>query len=279
MRQWHHRLRRRAMGSPLDHHRHQPGSLVAGQAPPDDGQVRLLPASRVERRRQGAKPSRHLDRRAGRKRQANRQTVDLQLQDGAARHAAQHRPQHLARPHLCQARTDPRREARRLEPRGRQGRRGPEVGTGRQAHRQAPQGRGRRRHGCRHPPLAPAGHASRIAQDRSRPQAVQGRHGQTGREVPREDSAWGMEGMGSPLRHRSRLAGALAGSTGRLPRRVAGEDGRSQRVHRRQRDLGGVGGQAGDRQGDGARFRAVHDGGGDRGGGRPGPPGRSVPLR
>ena len=262
------------MGPSLDHHRHQPGSLVTGQAPPDDRQVRLLPASRIERRGQGAQPPRNLDRRTGWKRQADRQTVDLPLPDRPARHAAQHRPQHLARSHLRQARADPRREARRVEPRSRQGRREPEIGAGRQARRQAPRGGSGSGHGRRPAPLAPAGCASRITQGRPRPQAAEGPHGQTGREVPREDPARGVAGMGDTLRHRPRLAGTLAGGADRLPCRVAGEDGRSRRVHRRQRGLGRAGGQAGDRQGHGARFRAVHDGGRDRGGGRPGPSGR-----
>ena len=228
------------------------------------------PAPRVERRRHGTEPSRHLDSGAGRDRQADRQAIDLQLQDGAARHAAQHRPQRLARPHLRSSRADPRREARRVEPGSRQGRRGPEDGPGRKARRQAPPGRGERNHGRRHATLASAGHASGANQDDPGPPAAQGNYRQASPEVSGEDPDRGMEGMGSSLRYRPRLAGTLAGSTGRLPRRVAGEDGRSQHVHRRQCSLGGIGGQAGERQGDGTCFRAVHDGGGDRDRGRPG---------
>ena len=62
----------------------------------------------------------------------------------------------------------------------------------------------------------------------SRSQTAQGSYSQASRDVPREDPAWGVEGMGGPVQHRPRLAGAFAGSAHRLPPGMASEDGRGQ---------------------------------------------------
>ena len=65
-------------GSTLDHNRHEPSGVVAGQASPDDRQLRVLPASRAECRRRGTQSRWHLDRGSGRGRSRNGKADDLQ---------------------------------------------------------------------------------------------------------------------------------------------------------------------------------------------------------
>ncbi|MEF8713883.1 MAG: site-specific DNA-methyltransferase [Accumulibacter sp.] len=91
---------------------------------------------------------------------------------------------------------------------------------------------------------------------------------EAGRGLSHHDSERRLEGMGSALRHRPGLAARAAGSACRLPRRLAGEDGRGERLYRRQRRNGRTGGQTRAGQGRGARERPVLDGGGHRGGRR-----------
>ena len=79
-----------------------------------------------------------------------------------------------------------------------------------------------------------------------------------------------VEGVAGAVRYGPRLAGVLAAGIDGLASRVAGEDGRGERMYRRQRSNRGAGGQAGGRQGHGSRGRAVHHGGRDRGGRRAG---------
>ena len=226
LRQRHDRLRRRAVGAPLDHHRHEPRGADAGEAPAADREVRLLPAARAERRRRGAQPGRHLDRGAGRRGPDDRPAADLRLPDGAARHPEKHRPQHVPRSDLRPARTDPRRGARGAQPRGRHGLRGNEAQAGGEAGRPAPRGGRQRGHRRRRAPLAAARHAARRDCAGPGPPAAQGGHGPAGREVPGTDPPAGVARVGGAVRRRPGLAGVPAGSAGRLPRRVAGEDGR-----------------------------------------------------
>ena len=83
-----------------------------------------------------------------------------------------------------------------------------------------------------------------------------------------------MDALAGAVRHRFRLAATAPASAGRLPWRVAGEDGRRERLYRGQRRDGGVGRQAGRRRRHGARGRAVHRGERDCARGRAGLPHR-----
>ena len=200
VRQRHHRVCRRAVGAALDHHRHESRGAHPREASIDDRKVWLLPTPGTERGGRGEQPGRDLDRGSRRRGETQRRAADVRLPDGAAHHAQEHRAQHVARSDLRPARIDPHRRARHAEPHGCQRRPRTEAETGREAGQQAPPRR--RCRGLRRgrASLAPARYAARLDQSRGRPQAAQGGHGSPGCDLPREDSAAGVAGVGGAVR-------------------------------------------------------------------------------
>ena len=91
LRLWHHRLRRRAVGPPLDHHRHLPRRPGARPRPHHGGALSLVPARRQPRR--ATEGSRHRPQGARRRAHLQRHPPRLRIRARAARHPQVHRQQ------------------------------------------------------------------------------------------------------------------------------------------------------------------------------------------
>ena len=93
----HHRLRRRAVGAPLDHHRHLPGCPGLGPRPHHGRPIPLLPAGRQPRRTdQGG---RDFPPPTAQHTHIRQSATGLRLRAGAPHHAQGHRQQHRDRHH------------------------------------------------------------------------------------------------------------------------------------------------------------------------------------
>ena len=209
-------VRRGTVGAALDRDGYQPRRADAGQAPPDDGEVRVLPAARTDRRGPAAQPGRALALGPRRRGASHRGTPDAGLPHRAPHHARQHRPERLPRSRLRQTRTDPGESARGTERRAGRGFRAAESRTRGETHREAPGGRDARRDRRRPAPLAAARRVARRRAARTGAAGVEGAHRGAVDEVPRTHPSGAVAGVGGPLRRRPGLSGGAPGT--RSPR-------------------------------------------------------------
>ena len=170
--------------------------------------------------------------------------VRLRLQNRPPHHPEIHRAEPGARPDLRPVGAGAGREAGRAQRGAGDRHTGPTCQAPGEAGRQGAPGGQERDHGGR-----PAAVAAAV---RSGQRQVRGRSGSLAR-------------VGSPLRHRPRLARTAASRADGLPASLARQDGRGEPDHRGQRGPGRAGGSAQGHARRAARQRAVHGGGGPAG--------------